>query len=247
MLAKKQVLAEPGWARWVAFAGRLLLALEDAVEEYGLSNIYVDARAFRHDLAPRVVGIRPEPPIDGVEEYVENRVDGLSVRRTGGEVRPMAELYRSVLRVYLSKFVPVLLRHAAETSETGTEYLAAVVGDGKLVVLEGDEGRVTIPFIQSWVSGHTHPAGHCLFSHKDVASMRDFYTHGGLVTGVVTTTCSMVLWREGPYTMDDHLALVGLEKDLKKLRRSEEVPRVFKGFSRQARSLRYSWVKGGGG
>lgn len=244
-MAKKQVLAEAGWARWVAFAGKLLLALEDAMEEYGLDNIYVDAQAFHYDLAPRVVGIRPEPPTHGVEEYVENRVDGLSLRRAGGEARPMAELYRAVLRVYLSRFVPVLLGHAAETSETGTEYLAAVVGEGELVVLEGDEGRVTVPFIQSWVTGHTHPAGHCLFSHKDVASMRDFYTYGGLVTGVITTTCSMVLWREGPYTMEDHLALMGLEKALKKLRRSGEVPRALEEFSGQARSLRYSWVKGG--
>ena len=246
-MAKKQVLAEPGWARWVAFAGKLLLALEDAVEEYGLENIYVDTQVFRQDYVPRVVGIRPEPPVDGVEEYVEDRVDGLSIRRAGGEVSPMAELYRAVLRVYLSRFAAILLRHAAETSETGTEYLAAVVGDGKLVVLEGDEGRVTIPFIQSWVTGHTHPAGHCLFSHKDVASMRDFYTHGGLVTGVITTTCSMVLWREGPYTMDDHLALIGLEKALKRLRRPEDVPRIFEEFSGKARNLRYSWVRGGEG
>ncbi len=243
-MAKKQMLAEPGWARWIAFAGRLILALEDAVEEYGLTEIYLRSPVFQADLAPRVVEIRTEPPVTGVERYVEERLAGVSIRiASGGEFKPLSDLYRQVLKVYLGRFAPTLLRHAVETDSMGVEYLAAVVGEGKLVVLEGDEGRVTIPFIQSWITGHTHPAGHCIFSHKDVSSMRDFYTHGGLVTGVITTSCSMVMWREGPYTMDDHLALIWLEKALKKLRDPEEVPGILRNFSEQARSLRHSWVK----
>ncbi|MDK2384539.1 MAG: hypothetical protein QI199_07015, partial [Candidatus Korarchaeota archaeon] len=113
----------------------------------------------------------------------------------------------------------------------------AVAERGEVVVLEGEVDRVTIPFFRAWATGHTHPAGHCVFSAKDLEAARSLFMTGGLATGVVAQGCVVVLWRRGVLTEEDLDALLGLQHDMARLRSRDDLVRAIQRFQAASRNL----------
>jgi hypothetical protein len=104
-----------------------------------------------------------------------------------------------------------LIREAAlETGRTGVEYIYLYSHAGSLIALEGERGRVRIPFARVAFSLHTHPPGACGLSLADVQSGLDLLSEGGLAEAAATSRCVYIMYREGLVLEDDYIKIRGL-------------------------------------
>lgn len=77
--------------------------------------------------------------------------------------------------------------------------------EDKLLVLEGEEDRLTLPSFPSFVFFHSHPSGHCQFSDRDWKSFVDFLINGGFVYGVISRECVYMIYKLNPISEEDVL------------------------------------------
>ncbi len=235
----------------MALIGHLILLGEDVREEYGLRDIYFsedvgDPYSWRPgSTVTMYLGSMPEGLSELVEGRIPSRLARLRVRAEEAIGIHLNDLYDVFHRAYMNNIVPLLSRRAHTTTMKRIEYYVAVAEKGEVVEVEGDVDRVTIPFFKAWATGHTHPAGHCMFSSKDLESARDLFMTGGLETGVVTEGCIVLLWRRGLFTEEDLDALLDLQHDIRRLRRREDLTRAIQKFQRSARSLSISALLAG--
>jgi len=146
---------------------------------------YVDVSAYEELFRGRVR--LKSPPCTGLEFGLEQ------FNRT------LALLTADVVkRVYLEKG---LARERAEFA------FAIPTSEGKLVVVEGSESSLLLPAFPAFAFFHTHPSGACAFSDKDWRAFVDFVLEGGFVNGVISRGCLFVLYRSGPLSEDDIVAL----------------------------------------
>jgi len=124
-------------------------------------------------------------------------------------------LYDTFKNVFLTATTKFLKQYALKTRMTNVEYFMAII-NGKLIVLEGEKLKVQLPLFKTYAIAHTHPIGHCMFSHKDVETTMDLFANGGLLSSIATENCIAMLRRRGPYTIDDYEPLIDLRDYLRK-------------------------------
>jgi len=131
-------------------------------------------------------------------------------------------LPRAVLRIDGHIF-----KHLAfETSRNGVEFMAIYVRDGRVAFFEGEHYRVSLPFVKSLASIHTHPEGACSLSIPDIRSGLDLLVEGGFFEAAATPSCAAVMYRVGLVSEDDYIALKEYLLRAGKMRRPQRPPRL---------------------
>ena len=231
------------WSLWMALLGHLIILGEDLREEYGARDIYFDEEVGSPSSwrPGSTVTVYMYPLPSDAEEFAEDRIPGelasITFRETGGLGIHLDDLYGVFYKAYIDHIASRLGKRAPVTTMRRIEYYMAVAEKGEVVELEGDVDRVTIPYFKAWATGHTHPAGHCMFSPKDLETARSMFMAGGLATGVVAEGCLVILWRRGLFTEEDLDALLDLQHGLKHARRREDLTRILQEFQKASRSL----------
>ncbi|MEM4223595.1 MAG: hypothetical protein QXZ33_06555, partial [Metallosphaera sp.] len=96
-------------------------------------------------------------------------------------------------------------------------------------IFEGEENRVSLPMPHGITSAHTHP-GICLFSHPDLETADNLFIKGYFSIGVMNPECALIVYRNGPYTIEDRDALISLANKVKKAKRLEDLTKSYSLF-----------------
>ncbi|MFP3231139.1 MAG: hypothetical protein RXR70_00670 [Acidilobus sp.] len=118
------------------------------------------------------------------------------------------ELYeRLPIKVLSLDYFSLYSRLAKRTAESGVEYMIVYTEDGEALVFEGEKFRASLPGVRSVPAlVHTHPAGHCGLSRKDVESGLELMMDRGLMVAAVTEdACAAIMYRVGLLDEEDLL------------------------------------------
>jgi len=139
---------------------------------------------------------------------------------------PASSLYDKLPRAILRMDGHIFKQLAFETSRNGIEYMGIYVREGVVAFFEGEHYRVSLPFVRSLASIHTHPEGACSLSLPDIRSGLDLLVEGGFFEAAVTPSCAAVMYRIGLVSEDDYIALKEYLLRAGKARRPQKPPRL---------------------
>ncbi len=114
----------------------------------------------------------------------------------------------------------VVINTLKQYLNSGNEYFIAILGNGELVILEGWEEKVTVPFppgIEVIMTGHTHPKTPCIPSKKDLESTIKLLSDQGIGSIIVSPYCTLCIYRRGPFIEEDYYELIKLSRELGKV------------------------------
>lgn len=157
-------------------------------------------------------------------------LDGIEGTVKGSAPHPYTDIYFSIAREHLRFLKEVLLPFSRRTMETGIEFLAFTMDEGEYAIFEGEENRVVLPMPHGITSAHTHP-GVCLFSKPDLETADNLFIKGYVSVAVMNPECTLLLFRAGPYTLEDRDLLLNLAKKVRKAKTVEELNQLYKDFS----------------
>ncbi len=123
----------------------------------------------------------------------------------------------------------------------GNEYFIAVLGDGRLVVLEGWEEKITVPFpkdIEVIITGHTHPKAPCIPSKKDLESTVRLLSNQGIGSIIVSPYCTLCIYRRGPFVEEDYHELIKLSRRLSKIENLAEALSILNNATSRLKYIR---------
>ncbi len=126
-------------------------------------------------------------------------------------------LYNIAFNIIDRDLITYIRDISLRASLTGIEYMYVVLDDGKAVLIEGDVDKVVIPKVNSVLSIHTHRYG-CLPSPNDLKSLTELLFDGGLGAGIVSPECYLLIYRVGPFTEDDYIAIKNLRGSLEEIK-----------------------------
>ncbi len=197
----------------LALVNHLINGLESLMAEYGCRNLLVEGDEVGPLLRTSVsicASECEEFPTEGFELELAKKYGlirdysfttscnrGISLRSLYGHVRRLAE----------RELVSILKSYALRTAFEGVEYMLVVLQNGRALILEGEVNKVTIPLVKATASLHTHPRG-CVPSPHDIRSSTHVFLDGGLVAGITSPQCSLLIFRSGPFTEEDYLGLI---------------------------------------
>ncbi|MCE4600658.1 MAG: hypothetical protein F7C38_03745 [Desulfurococcales archaeon] len=190
---------------------RLSLDAESPPQALEVDERLLDKEWLETRISEGLVTVRVRPPSSGVSERLDDRVELASGGPVSIEIVPdeevwgvrLGSLYEALPSLVLRTDASLYKKLAFETTRSGIEYMGIYTVNGLLAVFEGEHYRVTLPFVKSVASVHTHPEGSCLLSLKDVESGLDLLVEGGLFIAAVTTSCAFVMYRHGLVLEDD--------------------------------------------
>ena len=204
--------------------GSLINSLEYVVEDLELKAIDVEyygngralLRIHPYNLSEHVVSevksrVWGENWNINVEEYLSTLIIGDNVIFGQG----FKELYYRFKDMIVEHVIPLMKKFTVETSRSNIEYYGALT-NGSLYVFEGLKGKVKLPSFKAYATLHTHPQGVCMFSHIDIEHLIHMFSEGSLLSGVVTSNCTLIAYRVGPFTLDDYEFLLDLRDNVKK-------------------------------
>ncbi len=239
---KKQWMTRTNGAMKLAVYHKILKFIEDIAEEEGIepSEITLSESILDSYLI--------EYSNELTLEYNSGSLQGTrreeTIRLGDREIRiilePSGELlgvtagvvYERVPRIVLSEDSSLLKKIAFETTMNGIEYMGVYLNDGQVFFVEGELYRVSLPFVKSLATIHTHPEPACWLSLKDIESGLDLLVEGGLFASAVTQSCASIMYRTGFVIEDDYISLkefiLSKGKDVSKLStlRSVRISRV---------------------
>ena len=117
-------------------------------------------------------------------------------------------LYEYSSRKFMEFANNLLKPHTFNTDRDGIEFFLAIFNNGKGVLLEGSKLRVMVPAIKAYYTAHTHPRNCIIPSSKDIRSLIDLFTYGGIASAIITSSTSLCIYRKGPFTLEDYEALI---------------------------------------
>lgn len=138
-------------------------------------------------------------------------------------------LLNKIANQVLVKSIELLAPYTYLTSQSGVEYLLAVLSNGRGYLIEGEENKILVPISKALFSLHTHPSN-CLLSPHDVRSLSNTLMYRGIGGGVVSRNCYLVLMRSGPFTEEDLIELLRFRDALRKVRIDELNNYLKRGF-----------------
>jgi len=233
-LGKQFVEVSDEWTSSIAVFYYVEGAFYELVEDYGCIDLKVrvesDAKTPTVRYCCKEINEEPSELVS-LEEGRENGV--LAGYRYCGEVcrggEGLYSLLNKIANQVLAKSVELLTPYTHVTSQSGIEYLLAVLSNGKGYLIEGEENRILAPVSRALFSLHTHPSN-CLLSPHDVRSLSNTLMYRGIGGGVLSRDCYLVLMRSGPFTEEDLIELLRFRDSLRKIRVDELNNYLKRGF-----------------
>jgi len=207
------------WSLKLAFYNHLINGLESIIAEYGCSDVGVTLLDTELPSLEFVVCYSncDEVPHEGFE--LNNILEyGLAKEYTFRYCREglhLNDLYSKALDLYLSNVLSYLHPYSIRTAIEGIEYMLLVLKNGRAVLIEGEKDKVIVPSIKLVASAHTHPKN-CIPSPHDLRSIINILLEGGLGASVVSPNCTLTIFRNGPFTEDDLIAITTFMRKLRK-------------------------------
>lgn len=191
---------------------KLLLEIENIVDEV-LSEHQVEKHKYRveglEDIKRGTVHIYIDLDRRCSKEV---SMDGTLIKVSCQRVLPnVNEVFRHTA-INLAKISVNLLRPFLGKEE---EYMVVILDRGSAAILEGSPEKVVAPFIPGTVfTCHTHPNTYrALLSKEDARSLLELLSNRGLGSCVVSTTSCLVVYRCGPFVLDDYFKLFNAIKE----------------------------------
>lgn len=211
--------------KWIALAGSIISSIENAYEILSINNVYVDSIFYQYD--EWVPGSKVVISVREHEGKIEDFKELLSIDESLAEIvltsraSPNATyywktLYGRVLEIFFNNIVDYLKLKTIMTNSKRIEYMLIVSKRGEGVILQGDVNKVRIPKVKAWLIAHTHPSPYSFFSAKDIETTRDLFANQGLLSAVVTSISTCVLYRCGDMDVHDYENLIIVERKLAK-------------------------------
>ncbi|MEM1525826.1 MAG: hypothetical protein QW775_01565 [Ignisphaera sp.] len=196
----------------VTKTAKLLLEIENIVDEI-LSEHQIEEHKYR------VEGLE-DPNRGTVHVYIdlngkcskEVSKDDKLIKVSCQRVLPnVNEIFRYIV-INLAKISVNLLRPFLGREE---EYMVIFLDRGSAAILEGSPEKVVAPFIPGTVfTCHTHPNTYrALLSKEDARSLLELLSNRGLGSCVISTSSCLVVYRCGPFVLDDYFKLFNAIKD----------------------------------
>ena len=206
----------------------IILFIEDLLEEVNGEGVYV----FENDLydplvfdettlnikvkAKNTLGEEPPEELNISLELVEHI-----------DYDNMYILYDTAVKWFLDYAINELGKYITRTDRTGVEYYLAILEKGYVFLAEGEKHHIRLPLIKTFYMAHTHPTPYLMFSSRDIDTVIDLFTYGGIVAAVMTGSGILYIYRKGYFTDVDYYKLRELRKYLTRGRvRVEEVNRI---------------------
>ncbi|MCG3108652.1 hypothetical protein L3N51_00936 [Metallosphaera sp. J1] len=158
--------------------------------------------------------------------FSEVPVEGV---KSGKGPYPYSILYREIYMAHLNFLKQVFMDYSKKTMGNGVEFISFTLDTGEYVIFEGEENRVSLPMPHGVTSAHTHP-GICLFSNPDLETADNLLIKGYFSIGVMNPECALILYRNGPYTLEDRDSLLDLASKVKKAKTLEELTKAYNSF-----------------
>ena len=207
---KRQTVIEREDIAELARKASILLAIEDAVDEIALElGIENPGYSIEWPEAADTIRVYIDADAGCLREKV---VDDLRIevvcRRTEQNIR---HIYREIALGMARKAAEILRQYVFGDRE----YIAIVLDSGSTIVLEGEPGKVVVPWIpKTFFTCHTPPhTQQPLFSRKDVESLIEILANRGFGSCVVTPYACLAVYRCGPFTLNDYFKLVSIARD----------------------------------
>lgn len=146
---------------------------------------------------------------EGLLRYLEEEYGGvvrIRAGRCGGELGDLEGFNERLAFATLQIVRRIFYERINEAAKEFALLLPYKADD--LIVIEGQEDRVSVPSFPTFVFFHTHPLGTCLFSDKDWRSLVEFILNGGFVNGVISKECAFTAYRTGPLNESDVLKII---------------------------------------
>jgi len=217
-MKKENSIVENRSIKWLAMAGNIISFCEDLMEIHGFNTFYISEDFYEYHswndgqvtvhIPQALKNRRLPPPKEGLKiSFFSNEPHHAILWRS---------MYERALEVFINNIIPLLKDKARITDMKHVEYMLLIIPKKVGVLLEGEIDKVRIPFIKAYVMAHTHPSPHCFFSHKDIISSLDIFSNQGLISAVITTTCSAIMYRVDDFTVDDYERLIIISNLIKK-------------------------------
>ena len=186
-------------------ACQTIYAAEDLwVEEAG-EEIFIDLKGARVFLPIAF------PEQGEVLEQVRERYRGtveIRVEEPPGDAVGLRDSYHEYVNLLRRLGSPFLAEIRRLTHARGREHAFILFLDTEAaMLLEGEGDRIVLPELRSCVFAHTHPGEHCLPSPNDIKSSVGFFSSGGIVELIVSSSCTWMLWRSWLLAEEDIEAL----------------------------------------
>ncbi len=198
----------------------LIEAAEDSWIETGIEEITVDPESMTVYLPGELVG-------RDVVEKLQKKYEEKKVLFEYGEgplhYRDLYTYLKEKTASLLSTYITELLER---TYSLGKEHALLLLPDGKIVLLEGERGKISLPEIKACVFLHTHPSYLCLPSKTDVRQAASFFMNGGYINIIVSRRCMFSFYKTWMLGEEDILALRELEGKIEKIYKTSRNPLV---------------------
>ncbi len=220
-MIRREIEVTSNWSLKLALYNHLINGLESVIAEYECSDVSVilPGTYSSHGSSELVVCYSScsEVPYEGFElsNIVKYKLADSYEFRQCYEGLHIDELYSHALDLYLRNVPSYLRSYTIRTALEGIEYMLVVLQNGRAVLLEGERNKVVIPSVKAVASAHTHPKS-CVPSPHDIRSLVNILLDGGLGASIVSPNCTLTIFRSGPFTEDDYLALTSLIRNIKK-------------------------------
>ncbi len=224
MSIREQKLLVDTNTRYIAFLSRLINFLEDLIDDAWCRTVYVSKNVYtERPLEPSYIVIEPVECSYDVEESIEifSRqwdLDTIDFRIGKGDIA-FSDLYYFIPSFYSATLHYLMKNYATKTVARRREYFLAILFNGKGFILEGEEDRVTIPFIKHCVSAHTHPSSIPMPSKKDIETVMNLMLNRGFLHVIETPASSLYIYRVGVMGEEELIKLRTIEhaKDYREL------------------------------
>lgn len=204
--------------RALALSNNLINGIESLIEDCLCSNAYIgNDFSSVEDLLDGEIEVmlsecnyEPDNLFELNELLRFNLVRGVhvSIGNSGTDFR---KLYGLAAKLCSEKVIPYMRCVSMKTAATRIEYMYIILKNGRAELLEGDVDMVTIPHVDASLMLHTHGYG-CIPSLSDLKTASHVFLDGGLGVGVVSPTCYFLIFRFGPFTEEDYIALKNIHK-----------------------------------
>lgn len=151
-------------------------------------------------------------------ELEELRDSGVEVRFINGLGGKRPERLLEEAHRYALEVLSELKYFAYITSQSRVEYSLFVMKSGDVYLAEGEVDRILLPYVSGVIlEAHTHPLS-CAPSERDVATAITRFMEGLYASAVVGLSCVFLMYRVGPLTEEDLIAIRKLPELLKNQR-----------------------------
>ncbi|MEM4537128.1 MAG: hypothetical protein QXP68_00060 [Thermosphaera sp.] len=185
---------------------KAILFLEDFKEEAECDRLYAEF------IGSKLV-VNPEKCNSEVFEALNHYSNQYEIQvETGRVFGEIERFYWKIVELYAEGLRPVLRKELFKSPGSKIEYflLVSPLGDG--VLLEGEMGKVKIPWIESFFTAHTHPEETPTPSFTDLETIVKSLTLRSIGHSIEGYSRGMVIFRIKPLTVEQLFYLKNVKR-----------------------------------